>query len=398
MKTFSKIIVQLTAFGFALAVSTSATARVVRTKTYATEKPSPQPIILIAQRTQKVLAMLKSRPLRSLEDSLPDLALTARATKVGFLSTLYAQKLVEASWATEMLSDKRIFSEVLTRELGAAKAQSFYPKTIGLREFLIANHFVSAAGEIKIDDADQIEATLYQEFPSGFIVRAAVGVAPSETTQGLYKDTDAFMVELLRPGTPLYQPSHANAAVSSHLLGGQVTSGEAVVLQENLTLAADAKKPLMHRYYQEVRIHTYEGETVAGAIPTRWVQKERLSAKQVEVAESFVQIFLKTLPPALVARQAWGVDVAVFDNGEMRINDVVTNHGQKVAWSSYLEQPRVIEAYAKHFDQIAGIHFTGFSGWLIDHGFANYFPYWEKRIDKAHGIAAKMLAYFPPWP
>jgi hypothetical protein len=398
-RLFSKLFISgfISSFISLTGFSHVAEGRLVASKKHVAEKVPSQPSLLIAQRAQRVLAQLKSRPLRPLEESSPDLSLSASPTKAGFLATLYTSKLVEASWATEMLSDKRIFSEVLTRELGAEKAQVYYPKTIGLREFLISHQFINANGEIKKEEADQIEAALYQEFPSGFIARAAVGVAPLETTQGLYKETDSFMVELLRAGTPLYEPSHANAAVSSHLLGGQVTSGEAVVLQENLTAAADAIRPLKHRYYQDVRIHTYEGEIIPGAIPARWVQKELLDTKQLEGAEAFVQAFLKTLPTSLVARQAWGVDVAVFDNGEMRINDVVTNHGQKVAWSSYLEQPRVIEAYAKHFDQVAGIHFAGFSGWLINHGFANYFPYWGRRIDKAHGFG-KVLAYLPPWP
>jgi hypothetical protein len=378
----------------------SVQARAVRShaRKRVVEETPARPSLLIAQRTQRVLAQLKSRPVRPLEDSARDLALDARATKAGFLHALYSHRIVEASWATEMLSDKRIVSEVLARELGAQKAQEFYPKTLGLREFLISHDFLTAKGEIKREDAERLESALYQEFPAGFVVRAAVGVAPKETTQGLFKDTDSFIVELMRPGTPLYQPSHATAAVHSHLLNGQVTSGEAVVLQENLTAAADAKKPLTHKYFQEVRVHTYEGEIVADAIPMRWVQKELLTPQQIEAAEKFVQTFLRQLPTTIVARQAWGIDVAVFDNGEMRINDIVTNHGQKVAWSSYLEQPRVIEAYANHFDKIAGVHFAGLSGWLINHGFANYFPYWNRRIEKARGFQAKVLAYLPPWP
>jgi hypothetical protein len=392
--------IDLLTFLIATSVSASALAapaKRISAQAHAIVKPPAQPSVLISQRTQKVLANLKSRPMTPIEDSARELALTSSATKSGFLQSLYSHRLVEASWATEMLSDKRIVSEVLTRELGAEKAQQFYPKTLGLREFLTAHGFIDAQGEIKKEEAENIEAALYQEFPAGFIARVAVGVAPSETTQGLYKDTDAFMVELMRPGTPLYHPSHASAAVSSHLLGGQVSSGEAVVLQENLTAWADAKKPLKLKFYQEVRVHTYEGEIVAGAIPARWVQKEMLSKSQSQAAEKFVQDFLASLPQSILARQAWGVDVAVFDNGEMRINDIVTNHGKPVAWSSYLEQPRVIEAYANHFDHVAGIHFVGFSGWLINHGFANYFPYWQRRIEKAHGVG-KVLAYLPPWP
>jgi hypothetical protein len=92
------------------------------------------------------------------------------------------------------------------------------------------------------------------------------------------------------------------------------------------------------------------------------------------------------------------VDVAVLDNGEMRITDVVTNRGKPIQWSSYLEQPRVIGAYARHFETYYGLRFQGISGSLIRHNFANYFPYWEKRIEKAKPGLTKMLAYLPPIP
>lgn len=358
------------------------------------------PDVLIAQRAQKVLAQLKSRPLRALEDSAIAKRVEAPATKNGFLSALYDRKIVEASWATEMLSDKRLFAEVLAREVGVEKAQVYYPKTVGLREFLVRRGFLNAQGDIKKDEAEAIEAALYQEFPAGFVARAAVGVAPQETTKGLFADTDAFMVELFRPGTPLYRKEHSQSAVSAHLLGGEIASGEAVVLQENLIASADAKKPLKRKFFQEVRVHTYEGRVVADAVPARWVQRELLAGDEIEKAERFVQDFLKQLPTALVARQAWGIDVAVFDNGEMKINDIVTNRGLRTAWSSYLEQPRVIAAYANHFEAIAGLHFVGFSGWLMRSGFANYLPFWQKRIEKARAVSGvrKILAYLPPWP
>ena len=361
-------------------------------------KVPAQPQTLIAQRTQKVLTQLKSRPVRPIEDAARDLPLKVGTTKGDFLAALYANKLVDASWATEMLSDKRIFAEVLTRELGPEKARRYFPKTVGLREFLIGRGFLDAKGEIKTNEADAIETALYQEFPSGFVVRAAVGVAPNETTKGLFIDTDSFLVELMKQGTALYHPSHASSAVSSHILGGQIASGEAVVLQENLTTEADSKKPLLHKYFQEVRVHTYEAKVVLDAVPMRWVQRELLDQKQIEKAEAFVQDFLRALPSSIVSRQAWGLDVAVFDNGEMKLNDVVTNRGAHVAWSSYLEQPRVIEAYADHLEAISGVRFEGVSGWMITHGFANYFPFWQRRIEKARPGLTKVLAYLPPWP
>jgi hypothetical protein len=355
------------------------------------------PDALISARTQKTLALLKSRPVRSLSNSNRETTVSASASKAGFIQAVYANKIVEASWPTEMLSDKRIAFEVLKRELGEEKAQSLYPKTLGLREFLLRHGFLASNGQIKKDDVEEIEAALYEEFPNGFIARAAVGVSPRETSQGLYASTDAFLVDLMKPGTSLYKPNHATHAVSSHILGS-VASGEAVVLQENIVAAADARKPLKQRFFQEVRVHTYEAKVVENSVPTRWVQKDILKSEQVTAAQAFVAEFLRTLPSSVLARQAWSVDVAVLDNGEMRINDIVTNRGEKLAWSSYLEQPHVIAAYVNHLEANAGVHFAGFSGWLMRHGFANYFPYWNMRIQKARPGFGKVLAYLPPWP
>ncbi len=381
-------------------VATAASAPAFTNAKHPLNRPpaSAVPSVLIAERAQKVLAMLKSRPVRALGESTRDIQIEASATKASFLEQLYRHQLVEATWPSEMLADKRLFGEVLVRELGAEKAARFFPKTLGLREFLVQGKFLDAGGQIKKSQAEEIEMALYEEFPSGFVVRAAVGVAPQETTKGLYSDTDQFLVELMKPETALYQPSHSQSAVSSHILGGAVASGEAVVLQENLTAEADSEKPLKRKFFQEVRVHTYEGKVVSDAVPARWVQRELLTTEEIEKAEAFVQEFLSALPITLTARQAWGIDVAVFDNGEMKINDVVTNRGAKIAWSSYLEQPRVLEAYAKHLESISGVHFTGLSGWLIRHGFANYFPYWQRRIEKARPGFNKVLAYFPPWP
>lgn len=369
---------------------------------FVTPKPKREavptsPDALIAARTQKTLALLKSRPVRSLQASEKEVSINASASKAGFIAGIYANKLVEASWPTEMLADKRIAFEVLKRELGEEKAQTLYPKTIGLREFLVSHGFLAQGGEIKKDDVEEIEAALYAEFPNGFIARPAVGVSPRETSFGLYATTDAFLVDLLKPGTTLYRPNHATHAVSSHILGS-IASGEAVVLQENIVTTADAHKPLKNRFFQEVRVHTYEGKVVEGALPTRWVQKDILSTDQVSSAEKYVGDLLRQLPQSLLTRQAWSVDVAVLDNGDMRINDIVTNRGEKVAWSSYLEQPHVIAAYVNHLEENTGVHFAGFSGWLMRHGFANYFPYWNMRIQKARPGFGKVLAYLPPWP
>ncbi len=350
--------------------------------------------LLVATKTQKVLTSLKSRPV------LPNVSernkeVSASPTRASWLKAVYGSKLVESSWATAMLSDKRIFAEVLEREIGS-EASRFYPKTIGLREFLVAKHLVDKSGNV-IHDGEKIEAAFFQEFPAGFVVRPAVGVAGYETSRGLYPTTDSFVVELLKPNSKLFQPIHLKRAIKSHILD-QVASGEAVVLQEDVVSAADARKKLRRRYAGEVRIHTYEGRVIEDAVPRRWVQTDILTPKDVHDAEDFVGSFLSRLPKSLLSRQAWGIDVAVMDNGEMRIVDVVTNRGLQVGWSSYLDQPRVIAAYTKHFEKFSGVHFAGVSGFFIRNGFANYFPYWERRIDKAQTAWTRVLAYLPPLP
>ena len=267
---------------------------------------------------------------------------------------------------------------------------------MGLREFLVKHQLVNKKGVISAS-GDEIDDALYSEFPAGYVVHPAVGIAAQEKGRGLYPDSDNFVVELLKDGSSLYSPSHMRQAIKSHILEA-VASGEAVVLQEDIMRAADAKKPLRHHYYNEVRIHTYENRVVEGAVPARWVQTNLLSADQIQKAEIRVGELLKALPLELLNRQAWGVDVAVLDNGEMRIVDIITNRGMEIPWSGYLDQPRVIGAYTRHFEQYYGVQFQGLSGTLIRHNFANYMPFWERRIEKAKPGWNKALAYLPPMP
>lgn len=352
----------------------------------------------IAARAQKVLSDLKSRPLRPAGIPTEVTEVEATAAKGSWLSALYRQNMVEASWATQMLSDKRIFAEVLKREMGR-RALVYYPKTIGLREFLYKRNLVDRSGRFTSTSnlGDRIEAALHDEFPSGFFVRPAVGVAPKETGRGLFQDSDQFIVELLKPENRLYSPEHMRQPIESHILG-TVASGEALVLQENIVGSADALKPLSSRFFHEVRVHTYEGRVVEDSIPKRWVQKNALSSEQEERAAAFTADFLRSLPLKLMTRQAWGVDVAVMDNGELRVIDVVTNRGKRTQWSSYLEQPQIIGAYTRHFETYYRLRFSGLSGTLIRNNFANYFSYWEKRIEKAKPGLSKVMAFFPPIP
>ena len=399
---------------FLVGFGISAAGPVANAKTQIKKKPKPQivtiaakpvapkkshapfsPSILINSRTQKVLVQLNSRPVHLTENSNQPIDVKSSAERGVWIDQIYAHGLIDTSWGTKMLSDKRLFAEILDRELGA-EARKYYPKTLGLREFLFKHHLLDSRGAISAD-GDDIEAALYEEFPAGFFVRPAVGVAPQEKGNGLYNDTDSFIVDLLKSDSPLYAPSHAKQAVKSHILD-TIASGEGVVLQENVVGTADARSKLKVRYFQEVRVHTYEARVVENAVPKRWVQTNLLTDNQTHAAEVFVASFLEKLPLSFLNRQAWGVDVAVMDNGDMRIIDVVTNRGLPIAWSGYLDQPRVIAAYSRHFETFYALKFDGLSGMLIRHGFANYFPYWEKRIEKAKPGWGKVIAYIPPMP
>ena len=360
-----------------------------------TETASNKPAAFIAARAQRVITELKRRPLRSNERNETPQEISTSAAKLPWLTSVYKSGLVDVSWASKMLSDKRILAEVIEREMGP-EARLFYPKTLGLREFLAKHELVNKTGKITAT-GDQIEEALFKEFPAGFVARPAVGVASYETGSGLFPETDNFVVELLRTKSPLYSPGHMKQPVKSHILD-TVASGEAVVLQEDIMRRADAKKPLKVHYFQEVRVHTYENRVVENAVPARWVQTNLLKPEQIRQAETRVGEFLKSLSAELLNRQAWGVDVAVLDNGEMRIIDIVTNRGRELAWSGYLDQPRVIGAYSRHFENFYGLRYQGWSGTLIRNNFANYMPFWQKRIEKAKPGWKKAVAYLPPIP
>ncbi|MCM2280706.1 MAG: hypothetical protein NDI61_02535 [Bdellovibrionaceae bacterium] len=345
------------------------------------------------KRAAAVYAALLSRPPRGLPSAT---VLVATSSKKGpWLASLYERNLVEASAQTERLSDKLIMFRVLEQAIGF-KAAQYYPRTLGLKEFLEKHRLVDNQGRLQAD-GERIEQALFAEFPAGFVVRPAVGVAPMETRKGLYPEGDEFIAALVAGKFPGYEPKHFRRPVSSHILD-DVASGEAVVLQDDVILRAESRKKLKSRTYREVRVHTYENKVVADSIPTRWVQETNVDEESARRVEVFVGEFLDALPSRMLSRQAWGVDVAVFDNGELLITDIVTNRGRKIQWSSYLEQPRIIGAYARHFEREAGLRFEGVAGLLMRNNFGNYFPYWDTRIEKSRPGLNKLLSYLPPLP
>ncbi len=323
-----------------------------------------------------------------------DLKLNVDANKTAWLKQIYALNLVEASKLTELMSDKliqyKLFSHYLTSE-----TEKFLLHSIGLKEFLIKYNLVKTNSEL-IPDPDLIENALAEEFPYGFVVRPALGIAPTEKSHGLFLNSDSFIKELFKKDSLIYQPKTLHQAIRSHIIQA-VASGEAIVLQGDLLREISIKNRRSAKTYERIRIHSFQNQVVSGASPELWVSKRsfEIPKLQHDKAESFVQEFLDKLPSQLTARQAWGIDVAVLNTGEMRILEIVTNRGQKIAWSSYLEQPKILGAYSRHLEKNLGLEFTGVSGAVLRLNMANYFNYWEIRREKA-SAEKKYSELLPP--
>jgi len=350
------------------------------------------------RQAERLFGSLMSRPPRLVSSTKPSRSIATASDRRSWLKSVYREGLVEASRSTELLADKLLMHKLVTQAMGAS-TDRFLPKTLGLKEFLAKHGLVDSRGVI-IADGSRIESALYREFPAGFVVRPAVGVAPSETKRGLFTDSDQFVSALLSGRFSGYRSNHFRKPVQSHILK-TIASGEAVVLQDDLILSMDARKRLQRRQYTEVRIHTFESRVVADAIPDRWYgqnNKQALPKASQLAAEEFVSSFLQLLPPRLLSRQAWGVDVAIFDNGEFRISEIVTNRGERISWSSYLDQPRVLGAYVRHFETYGGVQFDGLAGSILRNNLGNYFGYWDRRRETSGQGWQKLFSYLPPIP
>ncbi len=354
------------------------------------------PHAFLETQIQRLLTQIHARPPHQTSGpGEPPIVLSCSSEKTDWLAAIYSKNLVEASYVTEAMADKLMLYTLVKTFLGT-ETDTFLIKTMGLKQFLESQKLVDSNGLITAD-GEQIEAALYKEFPSGFIVRPAVGLVSTETEMGLFRDSDQFILALLKPGNSLYQPETFLHPIRSHILDA-ISSGEAAVLQDNVLRLADAAKLLKRHHAFKVRIHTYEGHVVPHSSPKRWVREDiEESSLLYQEAEKFVQSFLDRLPKEFLIRQAWSIEVSGFDNGVLRITDILTNRGKKISWSSYLDQSRVLEAYTNDFESNLNVEFSGLSGWLLRHGWGNYFNYWKLRISKAHGWH-KVSACFPPLP
>ncbi len=361
----------------------------------------PLPSLFVEDRVTRILRDLKGRAPRVRTQKM-EVATPMWVTKSQWLQSLYRSGLVDSSKATGYLADKLLFYETVRRELGDEGVNRYMVRTTGLRDFLVRESLVGADGRLLLD-GDAIESKLYAAFPSGFVARPAVGVAPRETGTGLFKSTDDFVAELVKADTFLYRPDHSKRPVRSTVLD-EIASGEAVVLQEDVLSKFSSEHRLIgaeaKREWREVRVHTYEGRVVVDAQPGLWVRQDKHSQSEIKKAQAFVAEFLSKLPPTLVMRQAWSVDVLILDESknEFRIADVVTNRGRRGGWSGYLDQPRVLGAYARHLEAHAGVHFAGLGGRILRGNAGNYFAFWGVKIEKSRPGVDRVLAWIPPWP
>ncbi len=365
----------------------------------AVAQPKTQPITtlkspadFIKSRVEKIDAVIQDRPLRSIAAPNTHLIRSPMSTQ-GWLKQVYLKNIVEASTLTELLSDKLLFYEIVKKYLGSS-TDRYLTKTEGIREFLESHNFLDTKGRIDAD-GETIEKKLFEEFPAGFVVRPAVGVAPTETTHGIFKTTDDFVVSLLSSDSKIYSPEQLSLPVKSHILD-RISSGELAVLQEDLIYWADAKKPLRHKTFFKLRLHTYEDKIVDQKIIDHFSTTHKFTPQEFHAAVDFVNSFLALLPKKLVLRQAWAIEVAVFDNGEMKILDVLTNRGQRGSWSAYLDQPRVLGAYTRHFEQQLNFKFAGIDGVILRNDLGNFFSFWQKKIDHSQNGWQKMKAFLLP--
>ena len=350
------------------------------------------PETFLIQQTNKAISKSKAIPPRVGKG----VSLESSPNKSDWLSTIYEKNIVSTSDYSAYLSDKLLMSSIFERSIGETAAQQYLPKTLGLRQFLERHQLVDRKGKL-VADGDQIDSALHKEFPTGFFVRPAVGITPYETERGMFSTPEQLIVELLKGKTPIYDPSTYWVPIKSHILA-DVASGEAVVLQENLIVSAELKGRLKHKTATLVRVHTYEQKIIPDSIPKRWVQNDaddHLSDVSITAAQKFAQAFLDQLPEELTRRQAWSIEVAAFDNGTFRIANILTNRGKPIAWSSYLDQPRILEAYTDFFESQGDLQFEGIGGRILRWGFANYFTYWKIRFEKAQGWR-KLAAALPP--
>lgn len=249
---------------------------------------------------------------------------------------LYKERFVEASDYSRLLSDKLFQVEFLKR--AAPGAEKFFPKTQSFREFLKEAGVVDDSGHIIQHGTtpERVHAALAKHFPNGFVVKPTAGY--NTGGRGFYiNDAKALVHDLVT------DPVKFLGADKFHLFKSDelgLASGEGFLIQEMLSPPGGGRPP-------EYRVHTFEGRVVKGATESRWLNPNERNFTQME---AFVQNFLSHLPPEVVSRQAWGLDVVEVAPGNYRIIEINTNRGKEIQWSGYLISSFQLGALVRHLE------------------------------------------------
>lgn len=325
-----------------------------------------EPIRFLDQKIETLKAeILRRKSLRT-----GSLEIDSPSTRNGWLEQLYKNKLVESGELTRNLTDKLVMG-LLIDALAGDKGEHFYPKTMGLKYFLAKNGLLDSKKNL-IRDRAKIESALKKEFPLGAIVKPAAGINSAGKAKGFYFKLEKFYDDLLKPGSDLYSAQQYSEPYKPELIRGHVASGEWLILQENVVTAAGSKRVLVTKEFKEARVHTFEDKVVKGATYKRWAEMDPLEPEMAARVEAFVQDFIDSMPKPFWYRNAFSMDVAIMDNGVMRIIDINTNRGEPEHWSGYLPQPRVLKWYVRHMEANNDVHFAGLGGTLLRNGLGNY--------------------------
>lgn len=304
-------------------------------------------------------------------------AIDTEATRNAWLKKLYSLGVVEASELTKMTSDKLLMAKMIEVYAGE-KSYRFHPKTIGLKYFLQKADLLAADKSIKATK-EEIQAAIMKEFPMGYIVKPAAGINSQGKGSGFYFSNKKFLRDLLKEDSPLYQKEEYYKPYYTDLLK-TVASGEKLILQENVILAAGYKKVLKAKEFVEVRVHTLANKVIPFGSYARWKEtNDRTSQKTLDDASKFTQDFLNSLPKSFTNKMAWGIDVAALDNGALRILDINTNRGREKQWSGYMSRPGVLGAYTRYIEDRHNVRFAGVSGFFLRNNVANYPKYLYKK-------------------
>ncbi len=338
-------------------------------------KASYHPIKFVEEKLSKRIQQLEKRQMAKFKSSIK---ISSEITRNDWLKNIYKVGLIEASELQRDLGDKLFMYKMLKEILTQEKAEIFHPKTMGIKELFIKNNLIDKNHQL-IKDIAKIKAAIKKEFPKGWIVKPASNI----NSQGLfYFKNSKFFKDLLDPkvGSQIYSSKQFTTPFFSKALNS-VGTGEAYIFQENVILAAGYQKIRQAKEFIEIRVHTLEDKVIQGGAYSRWKEiDEKVNPKDIKRASDFVQQFLNSLPKKFLAKMAFGIDVAVLDNGALRLIEINTNRGRyNKQWSGYIARPKILGAYTRHIEKHYPIRISGLSGFIFRNNLGSLHKYFKKR-------------------